>query len=287
MEYRQIDLAAWRQVGEGGNGKVFVNADYPDVILKINKSGLDTLDFALKEYSVSTAVGKLGVAVPEAKEIVRVGDSYGTITERIVGKKSLSRICCDDPARIEAMAEFLCARGKELFATPCDTTLFPSRKAQLEKCFNQVCFVSRKNLDLIRAFADTVEDKNTCIHGDFNMGNLVLSGDRYFWIDLDRFGHGDPMFDLGHLFLICNVYAPMKQVQNIFHMKEDQLRRFWDAFANAYAGKEDHTELDLLAGKFAALDMILCYEFHKNRLAEQIFLGIIIKKLIRTYYASA
>lgn len=287
MEYREIDLSAWCQVGEGGNGKVFVEASNPDVILKINKKGLDTLEFARKEYNVSTAVRKLGVSVPEAKEIVRVGDSYATIAERIVGKKSLSRICCDDPARIEEMAEFLCAKGKELFAKPCDTSLFPSRKKQLERCFEKVRFISRKNLGVLKAFAETVEDVNTCIHGDFNMGNLVLSGERYFWIDLDRFGYGNPMFDLGHLFLICNVYAPMKQVQDIFHMSEEQLHRFWNAFAKAYTGKSDHSELDLLAGKFAALDMILCYEFHKNSLAEQIFFGIMIKKVIKRYYASA
>lgn len=284
MNYREIDISAWRQVGEGGNGKVFDNPSDPGVILKINKKGLDTQEFAQKEYNVSTAVRKLGLPVPEAKEIVRIGDSYGTITEKITHKKSLSRICHDEPERIEETAELLCARGKELFATPCDTTIFPSRKEQLMNSFEKVRFVSKKNLSVLRAFAETIEDKNTCIHGDFNMGNLVLSEDRFYWIDLDRFGYGNPMLDIAHLFLICNTYASMRQVQGLFHMGEDQLHRFWDAFAKAYTGKEDHSEFDRLAGKFAAMDMVLCYEFHKDNLAEQIFFGVIIRRLIKKYY---
>lgn len=284
MNYREIDISAWRQVGEGGNGKVFDNPSEPGVILKVNKKGLDTLEFAQKEYNVSTAVRKLGLSVPEAKEIVRVGDSFGTITEKILHKKSLSRICHDDPSRIEEMAEFLCARGKDLFATPCDKSLFPSRREQLMKSLGKVRFVSKKNIEILRAFAETIEEADTCIHGDFNMGNLVLAADRSFWIDLDRFGYGNPMFDIGHLFQICNTYASMRQVHDIFHLGEDQLHRFWDAFAKAYTGKEDHSEFDRLAGKFAAMDMVLCYEFHKDNLAEQIFFGVIIKRLIKKFY---
>ena len=92
------------------------------------------------------------------------------------------------------------------------------------------------------------------------------------------------MLDIGHLFQICNTYASMRQVQGIFHMDKEQLNRFWDAFAKAYTGQEDHSEFDRLAGKFAAMDMVLCYEFHKDNLAEQIFFGVIIRKLIKKYY---
>ncbi|MCR4910279.1 MAG: hypothetical protein K5909_03255 [Bacteroidales bacterium] len=49
MNYREIDISAWRQVGEGGNGKVFDNPSDPGVILKVNKKGLDTLEFAQKD----------------------------------------------------------------------------------------------------------------------------------------------------------------------------------------------------------------------------------------------
>ena len=283
-DYRQIDLSAWIKFGEGGNGVTYVSLDEPDVILKVNKPALNSLEFVKHEFDVSKAVEALGIPIPKVYEIVRVGDAYATISERVKSKKSLSRICCDESALTEAMAEVLCEHGRKLFSTQCNTEIFPSRKAQLTKALEKVQFIGGKNRRILSDFAATIEDKTTCVHGDFQTGNIIRSGEGYFWIDLDRFGYGDPLFDIGHLFLICNVYSPMKQVQEIFHMGEAQLRCFWEAFARAYTGEEDNSAFDRMAGKFACLDIVLRYEYQKPRLAEKLFFAFNIRRLIKRYY---
>lgn len=282
--YRKIDLAAWHQTGQGGNGKTYENPEHPNVILKVNKAPLNNLETVKHEYEVSKAVEGLGLLTPVMHEIVRVGDAFGTIAQRIKEKKSLSRICHDEPERIDEMAAVLAENGKILFSTPCDTDFFPSRKEQLLQSIGKATFVSRKNRQLLRSFAETIPENDHCVHGDFQTGNIILSGGRYYWIDLDRFAHGDPMFDIGHLFQICNVYASMKQVQDIFHMTEGQLRRFWDAFAKAYTGQDDHREFDTLAGKFACLDMIVRIHFVEPSLPEKLFFGIYVMRLVKRYY---
>lgn len=283
-EYRQIDLSAWTKVGEGGNGAAYVKLTEPDIILKVNKPALSTYEFVKHEFDVSKAVEGMGLSVPIIYEIVRVGEAYATISERIKSKKSLSRICCDEPFRLEEMAQVLCRQGKALFNTPCNTEVFPGRKEQLLRALDKVQFIGRKNRRILKSFAQGIEDRTTCVHGDFQTGNIICSGDSYYWIDLDRFGYGDPMFDIGHLFLICNVYSPMKQVQEIFHMQEQQLRSFWKAFAKDYAGKEDHSAFDTLAGRFSCLDIVLRYEFQKSGLAERLFFAFNIRRLIKKYY---
>lgn len=284
MEYRQINLAEWTQVGEGGNGKTYASEENPDVILKVNNERLSTLEAVTKEYTVSKAVNDLGVASPAMHEIVKVGEVYGTVAQKVKNKKSLSRICADDPSRIAEMAQLMCAQGKKLHATPCNTEIFPSRKAQLVQGLDTIQFIGRRNKKLLKEFAATIPDVITCSHGDFNMGNLVLSGEKPYWIDLDRFGYGDPMFDIGHLFQICKVYAPMKQVQDIFHMSEEQLGQFWDAFAKAWTGSDEHEEFDRLAGKYAAFDMPLRYVFNKPSFGEKIFFAIHVRRLVKQYY---
>ena len=283
-EYRVIDLSDWIQVGQGGNGTTYENPSQPDLILKVDKKQINTLEFVRHEFEVSKAVEALGLPTPKMREMVRVGDLYATISDRIKDKKSLSRICHDEPQRIEEMAQLMCRMGKDLFSTQCNTEFFPSRKEQLMRALDKVQFISRKNRQILKDFAQTIQDIKTCSHGDFNMGNLVLSGDKPVWIDLDRFGYGDPMFDIGHLYQICNVYAPMKQVQDIFHMTEQQLGLFWVAFAKAYTGQEDHSEFDCQAGRFACFDMILRYEFQKCSLLEKMFFGVYIKRLIKAFY---
>lgn len=283
-EYRVIDLSDWIQVGQGGNGTTYENPSQPDLILKVDKKQINTLEFVRHEFEVSKAVEALGLPTPKMREMVRVGDLYATISDRIKDKKSLSRICHDEPQRIEEMAQLMCRMGKDLFSTQCNTDFFPSRKEQLMRALDKVQFISRKNRQILKDFAQTIQDIKTCSHGDFNMGNLVLSGDKPVWIDLDRFGYGGPMFDIGHLYQICNVYAPMKQVQDIFHMTEQQLGLFWVAFAKAYTGQEDHSEFDCQAGRFACFDMILRYEFQKCSLLEKMFFGVYIKRLIKAFY---
>lgn len=278
---RTIDLSSWTQVGEGGNGLTYVNPADPDVILKVDKPAINTLEFVRHEYEVSKAVERLGIQVPRMYEMVRVGDLYATLSQRIRGKKSLSRICCDQPDHTEEMARRLCEEGRKLFSTPCDTDFFPSRKEQLMRALEKVQFIGEKRRRILVDFARSVGDAPTCLHGDFNTGNLILAEGGYYWIDLDRFGHGDPMFDLGHLYLICNVYAPMRQVQELFHMTEAQLRRFWDAFAKAYTASDDHTGLDREAARFACLDMVLRYEFQKCSLPEKLFFAVHIRRLMK------
>ena len=282
--YKTIDLNEYVQTGEGGNGKTYVNPSCPDVILKVNNARLSTLDAVQREYSVSKAVEDLGLSVPKVYEIVRVGDVYATLSQRIQNKKSLSRICHDEPQRTEEMARELCRKGKDLFETPCNTDFFPSRKEQVLWAIDHAGFVSDKNRRLIRAFAETIPEKTTCLHGDFQSGNIIRSGDSYYWIDLDRFAYGDPMFDIGHLYQICNIYAPMKQVQDIFHMTLDQFHRFWDAFAKEYTGRDDHSEFDKLSGRFACLDVIVRTYFVEPTLPEKLFFWMHVRKLVKKFY---
>ena len=283
-EYRNIDLSAWIKVGEGGNGVTYENPSQSDIILKVNKPRLSCLDTVKHEYEVSQAVERLGLSTPKMYEIVRVGEAYATIAQRIKDKKSLSRICHDEPERLDEMAALLCEQGKQLFATPCNTRVFPSRKEQVLQAIDKATFVPCKHRRLIRSFAETIPENDHCVHGDFQTGNLIMAGGVCYWIDLDRFAHGDPMFDIGHLFQICKVYSSMKQVQDIFHMSQEQLLRLWEAFATAYTGQDNHAGFDHLAGKFVCLDIILRTHFVAPSFAEKIFFGLYVRRLFKQFY---
>jgi len=284
-EIQHVNLDDYKQIGEGGNGKTYVNPAVPGEILKVNNARMSIWEAVKHEYDVSRAVADLGIAVPTTYRIVRVGKAFATISQRIEGKRSLSRICHDEPQRTEEMARLLCRKGKELFATECDTQFFPSRRDQALQAIGQFSFLSRKNRERLRTFVESIAEDSHCLHGDFQPGNIIQSGADNYWIDLDRFGHGDPMFDIGHLFLICRIYAPMKRVQDIFHMTLEQFHRFWDAFAREYTGQDDHAAFDALAGRFAALDIVLRTVFQKPSFAEKLFFASYVRKLMKQYYS--
>ena len=282
-DYRQIDLTEWTKVGEGGNGSTYQNPTLPDVLLKLNKDGLNDLASVKMEFDQSCAVAELGLPTPAMYEIVRVGNAYAAISECIKDKKSLFRICHDEPERIDEMAILLCNLGKQMFATPCNTGFFQSRRQTALQGLDNASFISRKNREILRAFVESVPESTGCVHGDYQGGNIILSGGKPYWIDLGRFAYGDPMFDIGHLYLSCVVYSRMKRARDIFHMEEDQLRRFWDVFARTYTGRDDHSEFDRQAARFAAVDIAVRTVYAKPSYLEGWFFRFQLNSLMPNF----
>lgn len=282
-DYRQIDLSQWIKVGEGGNGNTYENPAAPDVLLKLSNDRYNDLASVKVEFDQSCAVAELGLPTPAMHEIVWVGHAYGAISERIKDKKSLFRICHDEPERLDEMAVLFCNMSKQLFETTCNTDFFPSRKQMALEGIENASFISRKNRAVMRDFAEKIPESTGCLHGDFQGGNVILSGGKSYWIDLGRFAYGDPMFDIGHLYISCVVYSSVKKTREIFHMEREQLFRFWDVFARTYTGLEDHSEFDREAARFATLDMAVRTVYAKPTFLENLFFRYLLNTLMANF----
>ena len=285
MEYQVIDISSWTQVGEGGNGKTYVRHDNDSILLKVNNPPRCDEATVKQELEVARHVFGLGVPTPRMYDMVRVGDGFGQLVENIKGKKSLSRICADNPSCIGEAAATLAALGKQLHTTPCDTDFFPSRKELALKGIDTADFIAEEDKVKLRQFAESIENEMTCTHGDFQMGNLIISGDgNPYWIDLGWFSYGSPMFDFGHLFLVCNVYSQFPQACDIFHMTAEQLQCFWDACVKAYTGNSDHAAFDALAGKFAPLDVCIRCVLTPTSEAYKKMFGGVVHSMVEKFY---
>ncbi len=278
---KEISLDSWKQVGEGGNGKTYLNDAEPGVLLKVNYTSEYSNESLENEFYISKKVYDMGISTPKMIELVKVGNDMGIKIQAIQNKKSLSRLCADHPEEIEKWASYLAERGKELHATDALAGGLPSLKERVLKAISTTKLVGHQSREKLLAFAESLDDAPTFVHGDFQFGNIIIAEGKPCWIDLGRASHGVPQFDLGHLYLICNVYSKQKRLYEITHMTEEQLRLFWKAFALAYNGPEGLEAFNSECRLFGVLDLILLGYYKNFNLLTRIFLSIITRKLLR------
>lgn len=281
---KEIDITQWTKVGEGGNGTTYTHPEEPGVILKVSHLEDGTLEAVSKEFHTAKAVYDLGIPSPQMLEMVRVGDEYGTKSQLIAQKKSIARLCGEQPESIDKLAGRMAMLGKQIHSTDAvGQQWIPSMKDLMLEALANTTMVGGKTLMRIRGLVEGLEDAPTLLHGDFSLGNLIidLSDDKPYWIDLGRATHGLPMFDLGHLYLFCNIFSKQKRVQEIAHMTNEQMVRFWDSFALAYNGPEGLQQFTAECKRFAGLSIVLLGHIQTLTASERFFLGLLAKKMIK------
>lgn len=289
---KEIDLSAWTQVGEGGNGTTYTNDQEPGVILKVSHREDGTFEAVSKEFYTSKAVAELGIPTPKLYEMVRVGQEYGIKSQLIGKKESVGRYCGEHPEEIEQIAASVALLGHQIHQTkvPCGNKWLPSMKELMLDALATTKMLSGKKLQEVTAFVAGLEDAPMLLHGDFSLGNLIFELNEQgqiaqpYWIDLGRAAYGIPMFDLGHLYLFCNIFSKKERVQQIAHMTEKQMVDFWNAFAKAYIKDQDQMTLDAFTAeckRFACLDVVLLGHIQTLNWHERLFLGLLAKALFK------
>lgn len=279
MDYQQIDLSAWTQVGEGYNGQAFISDAHPGKLLKLVHGTLSSAQKVEQEFYASQVAFEAGLPTPRVYEIVRNGREHGYISEKIEDKKSFSRLCADNPEKIPEYAALMARYGQELHAHPLSASRYvPSLKSILRDAVAFAPFVTPAQRSRLSSLVDDMADTATAVHGDFQPGNLILSrGDKPYWIDLGWLCVGDPVMDLAHLYKMMVEDSVIPAVQDLTHMTREQMISFWQAFAKAYTGQADLSALEQKLRPYAALDIVRTYFFHPHE--EPAFLAFCRERL--------
>lgn len=263
LMYPQIDLSEWSQVGEGYNGQAFVSEKHPGKLLKMVRGDLGSLEKVEQEFYASRAALEAGLPTPKVLEMVRDGQEYGYISEMVKGKKSFSRLCADVPERIAEFAAQMARYGKELHAHPLKASEYvPSLKQLLREALASSPLVTEGHRSRLFSLVDGMADTPTCVHGDFQPGNIILAQGKHYWIDLGWLCVGDAVMDLAHLYKMMVEDSVIPSVQDLTHMSREQMLAFWDAFAREYTGREDIGALNQELRPYAALDIVRTFYLH-------------------------
>ena len=249
----KIDLADYEQSGEGGTAISYNHKDGKTMIKLYND--YMPKDVPAREYGVARAIQDMGIVTPKVGRIVTDGSRTGVEFQRISPKKSFARMMSEDPGTTQDLAVRFAKIAKELHSKQCDTTFFPNIKDFFYRVVSGDKFLTESQKTVVRNFIHSVPAAQTCLHGDLHVGNVITDGTTDYLIDNADFSFGNPLFDLGQIYLTgCVIEEPMAIY--LFHMTTAQLRTWWEAFVPEYFPGEDIEKINRMLDPFAALMLL-------------------------------
>ena len=236
MEARRISLDDFVLSGGGANGESYDSKSNPSVMLKLYHPG--KIDQPLSEMMLSRKVFQMGIPTPEPGEYVVTEDGrYGILFKRIAGKKSFSRATGENPGDVRRYAAEFAGMCLKLHSTHVDRSQFENVKDRYLRLLAQNPFFTATEKDKLLRFIEDVPDEDTAIHGDLQFSNAIFAGGKSYFIDLGDFCYGNHLFDVGMVYLCCNL-SPADFIEKEFHMSKATAVEFWKWFAPAYFGAD-------------------------------------------------
>ena len=96
----------------------------------------------------------------------------------------------------------------------------------------------------MRAVINSIPDRNTFIHGDAHIGNVMLQDGEFMFIDLSNAGKGHPIFDMVSMFLVFkldqNVDEEARKNSGLMRwFDKDEMKLMWDTYIKTYLNTDD------------------------------------------------
>ena len=236
--YRVVSVEGCEVIGEGANGKVY-RIDQDNVV-KTYKNA-DALSEIQHEREVAKLALILGVPTAISYDVVRVGDSYGSVFE-LLDSRSFAKILAEEPEKMDwCVGEYVSMLKKIHGITVPEGKLPHIRETALQWMRGVQTMIPEEYGKKLEKLIEAIPERDTMIHGDYHTKNIVLSGGEVLLIDMDTLSVGHPIFELAQMYN-CYVgfgeYNPQK-TEDFQGYSVKTARTFWKRSLGAYLGSDE------------------------------------------------
>ena len=195
--YRQVSIEGAEEIGRGANGIIY-RIDQDNVVKVYNNP--DALSEIQHEREVARLALVLGIPTAISYDVVKVGDTYGSVFE-LLNARSFSNILAKDPNKLEWCVGEYVKMLKKIHSTVVPEGKLPDIKetALIWADFMSDYLPESAVLKLIQLISSVPHDDHM-IHGDYHTKNLELQGDEVIVIDMDTLAVGYPIFELASMY---------------------------------------------------------------------------------------
>ena len=244
---KNFSLDGWTCFSDRRNSKSYVSNDKKWMVKffsEFTNSNLETLE---KEKEISEKALKIGVKTPKVGDIVELSDGqHGLIYEYIEGKKSIARASGEDPEHIEEYMKRFARIAKQVHSKVCDVHDFVSREQIVREEIEKRDILNESQKQKAYRLLDTIEKKNTCLHGDFQHGNFIITKTDEYAIDLGGIAYGNPIYDVACFYFFL-YFFPKNIPEMLFHTEEKYFDALWRNFVKYYYEVSEEKEIDKIS----------------------------------------
>lgn len=246
--YRKVSIEGCEVIGKGANGTIY-RIDKDNVVKVYNNA--DALEDIQHEREVARLALILGIPTAISYDIVKVGDSYGSVFE-LLNARSFSKILATEPERIDwCVKEYV-----ELLHKIHDTVVPAGKLPDMKKtALNWAEFMKdhlpeETGSKLVR-LVEEIPYSDHMIHGDYHTKNVELTNDEVLLIDMDTLAVGDPVFEFASIYnaLIGFYELDHDGVVEFQGFSYDTSVTFWNKVMAAYAGTDDAAVIESMSDK--------------------------------------
>ena len=250
--YRVVSVEGCEVIGEGANGKVYrIDGDN---VVKTYKNA-DALAEIQHEREVARLALVLGVPTAISYDVVKVGDSYGSVFE-LLNSKSFAKILAREPERFDWCVSEYIGMLKKIHSIEVPAGKLPPFKEKVLKAIYRTKNMLPDGLgEKLVNLTEAIPESDHMIHGDYHTKNIVLAGDEVLVIDMDTLSVGHPIFDLMRMYNAYIGYSENDpEVILKFQGYDDKIaRKFWHDSLAAYLGTNDESKITEVENKVRCL----------------------------------
>ncbi|MBO7730339.1 MAG: anti-sigma factor antagonist [Lachnospiraceae bacterium] len=250
--YRIVSVEGCEEIGRGANGTIY-RIDQDNVVKVYNFP--DALDDIQHEREVAKLALILGIPTAISYDVVRVGDSYGSVFE-LLNASSFSKILATQPEKMDWCVEEYVEMLKRIHSTLVPEGKLPDlRETFLDYADFLKGHLPDEQVQKLRSLIEAVPHDDHMVHGDYHTKNLELQGDEVLLIDMDTLAVGHPVFELASMF---NAFIGFSELDHNI-IKEFQgfdfetSKTFWHKVLAAYLGTEDEEYIQAVENKVRIL----------------------------------
>ena len=236
--YRVVSVEGCEEIGRGANGTIY-RIDQDNVVKVYNNA--DALAEIQHEREVARIALVLGIPTAISYDVVRVGDSYGSVFE-LLNARSFSKILAKEPEKLDWCVKDYVDMLKRIHGTLVPAGKLPDMR---QTAVDWAAFM-REHLppeagEKLVSLVEAVPHDDHMIHGDYHTKNLELQGDEVLLIDMDTLAVGHPVFELASMF---NAFIGFSEydhevIKSFQGFDFETAQTFWNKVLAAYLDTED------------------------------------------------